>query len=91
MKSKVYVLIFGKVQGVWFRVYTKNKAEQLNLTGWVRNTHDGNVEAVFEGDVRDVNDMIKWCNMGPPLARVKKVDVKSLTPSNNFDEFTIKY
>ncbi|MCJ2534242.1 MAG: acylphosphatase, partial [Candidatus Thermoplasmatota archaeon] len=49
MKSNVHVLISGRVQGVWFRTSTKQKAEQLGLTGWVRNTSDGSVEAIFEG------------------------------------------
>lgn len=91
MKSKVHVVISGRVQGVWFRANTKNKAEQLHVTGWVKNTSDGNVEAVFEGEERDVHEMIKWCNEGPPPANVKNVDVKTQSPSNSFDGFSIKY
>ena len=48
MKTRVHVLISGRVQGVWYRASTKDKAEQFGLTGWVKNTYDGNVEAVFE-------------------------------------------
>ena len=47
----------------------KKKAEELGLTGWVKNTVEGNVEAVFEGDESMVNEMIAWCRKGPPLAQ----------------------
>ena len=56
MKVNAYVKIHGKVQGVWFRAGTKQKAEQLGLTGWVRNTDDGCVEAVFEGEEKQVKE-----------------------------------
>jgi len=87
MKSKVHVIIYGRVQGVWFRVSTKNKAEQLGITGWVRNTSDGNVEAVFEGDEKTIEKMLEWCNHGPPLAKVDNVEVKRQPASDGFDQF----
>jgi len=49
-KRRVHVLISGKVQGVFFRYHTYELAKKLGITGWVRNTSDGKVEAVFEGD-----------------------------------------
>ena len=91
MKTNVHVIISGRVQGVWFRASTKQKAEQLGLTGWVRNTHDGNVEAVFEGEERTVNQMIGWCYTGPPLSKVNNVEIKKQNPTNGFDDFSIKY
>ena len=91
MKANVYVKIHGKVQGVWFRASTKQKAEQLGLTGWVRNTADGCVEAVFEGEEKLVQDMIQWCYQGPPLSDVKNVEVKNQNATNSFDSFSIKY
>jgi len=91
LKLKVHVLISGKVQGVWFRANTKNKAEQLNINGWVKNTFDGNVEALFEGEKNAINEMIKWCYEGPPLAKVKNVLVKSQSKAGGLDEFVIKY
>ena len=86
MKSNVHVIISGRVQGVWFRANTRQKAEQLGVTGWVRNTHDGCVEAVFEGE-----KMLEWCNHGPPLAKVENVEIKKQTPTNGFNGFSIKY
>ncbi len=46
----MHVIISGRVQGVWYRANTKQKAEELGLGGWVKNTAEGNVEAVFEGE-----------------------------------------
>lgn len=91
MNSKVHVIISGKVQGVWFRANTKQKAEQLGLTGWVRNTSDGKVEAVFEGDKKLINEIVEWCNQGPPLAEVDNVDISYLEAKKEFNNFTVKY
>ena len=84
-------MISGRVQGVWFRASTKDKAEQLGITGWVRNTFDGNVEAVFEGEEEIIRKMLDWCHQGPPLAEVKNVEVKKESPSNDFEVFSIRY
>lgn len=75
MKIRVHVTISGEVQGVWFRASTKQKAQELGLAGWVKNTADGNVEAVFEGDKTVVDEMIAWCWKGPPLAKVADVKI----------------
>jgi len=91
MKSNVHVIISGRVQGVWFRANTRQKAEQLGVTGWVRNTPDGCVEAVFEGEKNSVKEMLEWCNHGPPLAKVENVEIKKQTPTNGFNVFSIKY
>lgn len=91
MKTNVQVLISGRVQGVWFRSSTKQKAEQLGVTGWVRNTKDGCVEAIFEGEENSVKSLIEWCHHGPPLAKIEKVEVKNQNFTNGFDDFSIKY
>jgi len=91
MKSRIHVMISGRVQGVWFRANTKDKAEQLGLNGWVRNTHDGDVEAVFEGEQEQINEMLKWCHQGPPMARVDNVKVEKQPVSDEFNVFSIKY
>lgn len=91
MNSRVHVVISGRVQGVWFRATTKQKAEQLGLTGWVRNTYDGSVEAVFEGDENSVQEMLDWCHHGPPLSKVENVEVKNESPTNDFGSFSIRY
>jgi len=91
MKTNVHVIISGRVQGVWFRASTKQKAEQLGLTGWVRNTADGNVEAILEGEEDIVKEMIDWCHCGPPSAQVEHVEVKNQDPTNSFDSFSVRY
>jgi acylphosphatase len=91
MKTNVHVLISGRVQGVWFRASTKQKAEQLGLKGWVRNTDNGCVEAVFQGNKNQVSEMINWCHQGPPLAKVEKVDVTKKQSIDILKDFSIKY
>jgi acylphosphatase len=90
MKSCAHVIISGRVQGVWFRASTKQKAKQLRLNGWVRNNPDGNVEAVFEGDENLIKEMLNWCHNGPPLAKVSNVEVIYEEPSNGFSDFFIR-
>jgi len=91
MNANVHVLISGRVQGVFFRASTKQKAEQLGLKGWVRNTSDGNVEAIFEGPEDVINEMIEWCHRGPPLSKVTNVEIKKQKATNAFEDFSIRY
>lgn len=91
MKTRVHVIISGRVQGVWFRANTREKAEELGLTGWVRNTVDGTVEAVFEGEESAIKEMIIWCNKGPRLAQVTDVNVDYEPFSGEFQRFDIRY
>ncbi len=76
MKSRAHVIISGYVQGVFFRSATKDEAERRNVSGWVRNLLDGRVEAVFEGERDQVEQMIKFCRKGPPNAVVRDTQVK---------------
>jgi acylphosphatase len=69
------VQVRGRVQGVFFRVETRDRARSLGLSGWVRNSADGSVEAVFEGDRERVQSMVDWCGRGPAGASVESVDV----------------
>jgi len=78
--KRAHVFVSGRVQGVWFRASTRDKAEELSLKGWVRNLPDGRVEAIFEGDDRAVEEMVEWCRHGPPMARVDTVDIEYEKP-----------
>jgi acylphosphatase len=89
MKTQVHVIISGRVQGVWYRASTKQKAEELGLTGWVKNTADGNVEAMLEGDEATVHKMITWCRVGPPLAQVADVKILQKRVGGEFTDFVI--
>ena len=76
------VLVSGRVQGVFFRGSTREKAQQLGLSGWVRNLPDDRVEAVFEGDTDRVEEMVSWCGQGPPDAQVQNVSTEDEEPEN---------
>jgi acylphosphatase len=89
MNKRVHVMISGRVQGVWFRANTKRKAEDLGLTGWVKNTEDGKVEAVFEGNEDDIQKMVSWCHTGSESSRVTNVEVRYQDFTNEFDRFQI--
>lgn len=78
--KRVHVLISGKVQGVGFRASTRRRAKNLELAGWVKNTDDGEVEAVFEGEDNNVEEMLDWCRKGPSIARVTDVEVEEQEP-----------
>ncbi len=90
-KKRVRVLIDGRVQGVCFRMETRRAAEERGLDGWVRNLPNGKVEAVFEGEDSKVRSMLQWCETGPPLARVNRVEVENETPTDEFEGFRIAY
>ena len=68
-------MIRGRVQGVGFRYSLQLEARRLGVTGWVRNRHDGSVEAVAQGPAEAVEALIAWSRHGPPAARVTDVEV----------------
>ncbi len=86
---QAHIFISGMVQGVGFRFFIKTNAQKLGLTGWVKNTEDGGVEAVFCGGKENIEKMIKLCKKGPMLAEVKHVGFDWEEPET-FDEFKIK-
>ena len=90
-KKRVRVFIDGRVQGVCFRMETRRAAEERGVDGWVRNLPNGKVEAVFEGEDSKVRSMLQWCETGPPLARVNRVEVENETPTDEFEGFRIAY
>jgi acylphosphatase len=69
-----HVFVEGRVQGVWFRDSARQEALRLGLSGWVRNTSDGRVEAVFEGPAEAVATAVAWCQRGPELAIVTHLE-----------------
>jgi acylphosphatase len=73
--ARARVVIRGRVQGVFFRAETRERARSLGLRGSVRNMPDGTVEAVFEGERERIESILIWCHRGPALARVDDVEV----------------
>ena len=86
-----YILVKGKVQGVFFRKSAKQVAEALNITGWVKNTAEGYVEIFAQASVDEVDQLVEWCKQGPPRAEVKEVTVKDAKPDSSIKHFFITY
>lgn len=80
----------GQVQGVFFRVTTRDVAERLHLTGWVRNRADGRVEAEFQGAPEAVKRALEFCRSGPRQAHVNHIDVDHVAPIPDEHHFAIR-
>ncbi|WP_257294820.1 acylphosphatase [Endozoicomonas sp. YOMI1] len=77
----------GRVQGVWFRGSTQEKARQLGIGGWARNLPDGRVEVLMCGSKEAVAKLEEWLHKGPPLARVVNISIAEES-LQVFDSFT---
>ena len=73
------IRITGRVQGVFFRSSTKEKADELGVAGWVKNVSDGSVEVFAEGDEQKLQELIGWCRKGPEQAQVERVEIAEVT------------
>jgi len=78
----VRLMISGHVQGVYYRASCRAEAERLGLSGWVRNTRDGRVEALVEGPREATERLIDWCREGPAFAHVTGIEVRREEPAN---------
>ncbi len=83
------IRVFGRVQGVFFRASTKNKALELGLSGWCRNEPNGSVYIEVEGSDASAQEFITWCQIGPDLASVASVEVNEGEVSG-FENFEIR-
>ena len=72
----VHLIAHGKVQGVWYRAGTREKALQLGLCGWAKNCPDGTVEIHAEGEKEILELFINWCRKGPPTDQVSSLDIE---------------
>ena len=86
---QLHALVTGHVQGVGFRNYICDRATFLNLTGWVRNTYDGDVEVCAEGPRRDLEVLISAMRKGPNNAMVIDVRERWEQPTGKFTRFLI--
>ncbi len=91
MEKAVHLRIKGRVQGVFFRASTQQKALELGIKGWVRNRRDGSVEVMAEGEESKIEEFVKWCHRGPRGAVVTEVQREDLRPSGSFQGFQIEY
>jgi acylphosphatase len=90
MEARARILITGLVQGVFFRRETTDFARRLGISGWVRNLPDGKVEALAEGERARLDELIRFCHVGPRGAVVRKVEVEWSDYSGEFQGFRIK-
>jgi acylphosphatase len=86
----VSVRVTGRVQGVAFRWYAVQEAEQLGVRGWIRNEPDESVSGHFEGPAESVDALVAWCGHGPSSASVRHVAVTQAR-TTDAQEFTIRY
>lgn len=87
---KVKILVSGRVQGVYFRLFTQNKAKHFAIKGSVKNLPDGRVEIIAEAGSMAIEKFIKWCHKGPVTARVDHVEITELQPGELLTSFEIQ-
>ncbi|TCV87450.1 acylphosphatase [Sulfurirhabdus autotrophica] len=85
MEHTKHLLLFGRVQGVFFRESFAQKADELGITGWIRNLSDGSLEATIQGTEANIDEMIKWARSGPELAQVTRMEITE--GSGQFNDF----
>ena len=90
MLASYKILVKGKVQGVWFRKYTLEKARSLHLKGYVMNRDDGSVFVRVEGDSDEIKVFIDWLHIGSPLSDVQEVESEAVA-LEQLSEFVIRY
>jgi acylphosphatase len=89
--ASVQVIVYGYVQGVFFRAFVSERATQLGLTGYVCNLPGGMVEVNAEGEREQLDQLISYLKVGPPSAKVGKVVTNWSEYSGNYSGFSIKY
>lgn len=87
--SCIRMIVFGKVQGVFFRKYTKRKAVELNISGFVKNQSDQSVLINACGEKENLNKFIEWCKHGPSRAVVNNFELDEITSEITFNTFDI--
>lgn len=88
-RTRLHAIVRGIVQGVNFRYYTRREAQRLLVTGWVRNLPDGTVEVTAEGSRAQLERLLDFLRVGPPMARVTGVEATWLPASGEFTTFEI--
>lgn len=90
MSNCLHIIVKGRVQGVYFRIYTQKQAVKLNLKGYVCNLPNGDVEILACGNQSDLQQLISWCHKGPILAKVHSVITMPHTSNEPFETFEIR-
>lgn len=90
MKLHIKIEVEGKVQGVWYRASTKEKADELDVFGYVENQDNGSVYIEAEGEIEQLEEFIAWCKIGPEKAEVRDVVVLQYEELKHYDSFEIR-
>ncbi len=85
------ITITGRVQGVGFRYFASNRANELGVTGWAKNSVDGSVQIVAQSDEPTLKTYVDYLRLGPTLSRVDKISVYKSDVTTVFDNFSVKY
>jgi acylphosphatase len=86
--STVHLLIKGKVQGVFYRATARRIAKEIGITGWIRNSSEGDVEVMASGRDEAIQRFTEWCKRGPEMAEVTEVTISTMAAAE-FDGFVI--
>jgi len=89
--KQLEAVVYGRVQGVSFRYYTKREALRLGVTGWVANQPEGTVKVVAQGSTEALVQFIEFLHHGPPMAVVDKVEANWVEPAQRFTQFSIRW
>jgi len=89
--KRVKITVSGNVRGVYFRAFIKDRANELGLTGYTKNTEDKKVEAIVEGHELKINKLIEYCKQGPIGSSIESLSTTTLPYTGEFKEFKIKY
>jgi acylphosphatase len=90
MPTCMHAFVSGRVQGVWFRAATAEKAREIGVDGWVRNLPDGRVEVFAQGDDEALDELRAWLHQGPPNARVDAVEAEEIESAEAVSGFRIR-
>ena len=90
MKKGLVLKIYGEVQGVFFRAFVKERADELGLLGWVQNAADRTVQILAEGEEENLKKLISYCKEGPRFAKINNVEIKWAEASGEFGGFMIR-
>jgi acylphosphatase len=85
-----HVSVTGRVQGVFFRAWIREQADELGVTGWVRNCPDGRVDSHIEGEEAAVQQLLERLHRGPPSAQVEDVHLWDVELCD-FDDFEVRH
>ena len=91
MQNNIQIIVTGKVQGVFFRKFAHQKANELNIRGFVANQENGTVKIVAVGEQENLTALVEWCHTGSPGSVVNKVEVTNATTIANYKKFEISW